>query len=495
MPGLRTPVLLALVLFLIPSAWAQQKDLTLEDYAQWERIGVNTLSPDGTWFAYQITPVEGDGSLRVKRVGDTDEHVFELGSNPRFSNDNAWLAFAIGVSEAERKKMEKSKTRVELSLGLMNLRTAEVDTVEHVQSAVFSDDGRYVAMRKYAPEGQNETGADLVVRHLSTGTHQGIGNVSEYAFSPEGSLLAVAIDATEKLGNGIQLLDLEASSLRVLDSAEKTFSDLTWRDDSFDLAYLREDVQVGEDYPDHVVVIHPRVVDGNEVYVFDAAGRDDFPAGYRVASEGGVRFSDDGSRVFFGLKERIVAEDEDDAADETEDSATEEEDADDAGDEETDDDRVTIAERDKDLDPPGVDIWHWNDPIVQPRQGVIANREKNFTYLSAWTMASDAFAKLADDDIRTVSLTGDQRHGVGYDQTPYQPALRETWNDVYVVDTESGAREQILERIESAWTSPDGDYVIYFRDNDWWSYSVAEGVHRNLTQDVDTQFNNFTAIY
>lgn len=480
-------VLILALLLTATSSRAQQKDLTLEDYAQWERLGVNTLSPDGSWFAYQINPVEGDGSLRVKRVGDTDEHVFALGSSPRFSNDNAWLAFAIGVSEEESKKLEKAKKRVEMSLGLLNLQTAEVDTVEHVQSAVFSDDGMFLAMRKYGPEGGSETGADLVVRNLATGTHQGIGNVSEYAFSPEGSLLAVVIDATEKLGNGVQLLDLAASTVKVLDSAEKTFSNLEWRDDSFDLAYLREDRQVGEDYPDQVVVVHPDASRGNEIRIFDASTREDFPSDFQVATEGGVRFSDDGSRVFFGLKERVAAEESDAIEDESEDVETDEG--------ETEEKGMTIAERDKDLDPPGVDIWHWKDPIVQPRQGVTASRDKNFTYLSAWTMYENDFAKLADDDVRSITLSGDQRHGIGYDPTPYQPALRETWNDVYVIDTQTGDREMILERIENVLTSPDGDYVLYFRGDDWWSYSVAEGVHRNLTEGIDTQFNNFTAIY
>ncbi len=472
---------LSLLLLVTSTAIAQKKDLSLEDYAQWERIGTNTLSPDGTWFAYTIVPMEGDGSLRVKRVGSDDEHVFELGANPRFSNDNAWLAFAIELSEAEKKKLEKSKKRAERSLGLMNLGTARVDTIGHVQSAEFSDDGQFIALRKYPVEGSDAKGSDLVVRNLAVGSHQNLGNVSGHEFSPQGSMLAVTIDASEKLGNGVQLLDLSTSTVRVLESAEKTFSELEWRDDSFDLAYLREGERQGDDYPDHLVVVHFGLDTGGRMQTFDAGTRTDFPEGYRVASEGGVSFAEDGSRVFFGLKER-VSEGEDESAEE------EDEDA------EAKDSTTTNADRDKDLDPPGVDVWHWRDPVVQPRQGVMAGRERNYTYLSSWTFSDDGFAKLADNDIRSITLTGDQRHGVGYDPTPYQPALRETWNDVYVIDTHTGARERVLERIENVVTSPDGYFVLYFRDNDWWSYSVAERQHRNLTKDLDAQFNNFTAI-
>ncbi|MFT4603914.1 MAG: dipeptidyl aminopeptidase/acylaminoacyl peptidase [Rhodothermales bacterium] len=484
---------LALLIAVTSPAFAQKKDLTLEDYAQWERIGSNTLSPDGTWFAYQIVPVEGDGSLRVKRVGSDDEHVFELGASPRFSNDNTWLAFAIEVSEAEKAKLEKSKKRAERSLGLMNLGTAEVDTIEHVQSAEFSDDGQFIALRKYTLEGSDAKGSDLVIRNLAVGSHQNVGNVSGFEFSPQGSMLAVTINASEKLGNGVQLLDLSASTLKVLESAEKTFSDLEWRDDSFDLAYLKEGESQGEDYPDQLVVVHFGLDTGGRMQTFDAGNHPDFPAEYRVASEGGVSFAEDGSRVFFGLKERVSDEEDDEPeeeeATEPKDDEVEIEDADESESE------TTNADRDKDLDPPGVDVWHWKDPVVQPRQGVLAGRDKNYTYLSSWTFSDDAFAKLADDNIRSISLTGNQHHGVGYDLTPYQPALRETWNDVYVVDTHTGVRERVLERIENVVTSPDGYFVLYFRGDDWWSYSVAEREHRNLTEDLDAQFNNFTAIY
>ena len=39
-------------ILLTPTAAAQKKDLTLEDYDQWESLGSNVLSPDGSWFAW-----------------------------------------------------------------------------------------------------------------------------------------------------------------------------------------------------------------------------------------------------------------------------------------------------------------------------------------------------------------------------------------------------------------------------------------------------------
>ena len=343
--------LLVLAVVSVTAVSAQQKDLTQEDYAQWERITSQVISPDGSWFAYQIMPVEGDGWLVIKEIKGDAEHRFDLGSAPRFSSDSAWVAFSLTVSEDERKKLEKSKKRLELSLGLMNLATAEIDTLDHIQSAAFSDDGAFLALRKYKPEEGPSTGADLLIQDLGTGHIQNVGNVSEYAFSPEGSLLAVAIDATEKLGNGIHLIDPASNRVLVLDSDEKTFSDIEWRDESFDLAYLKEGERKGMDYPDHEVVVH-RNLDGRSSMLSFSSGSDaSFPSDYRIAQEGGVRFSEDGSQVFFGLKERLVetplAENEGD------DDKSEDESDGEAQDETEDATGKTIAERDKDLDPPG----------------------------------------------------------------------------------------------------------------------------------------------
>ena len=152
---LRKAVLFALtaLLLLVTQAFAQQQSLTLDDYAQWQRPGSPTPSPDGRWFAYQISLVEGDGWLVVKEVGSEEEHKLMHASRPTFSNNNQWFAFAIGVSEAEEKKLKKAKETVKLKIGIMHLATAAIDTFNFVQSFAFSEDGRFLAMKKYKAEG------------------------------------------------------------------------------------------------------------------------------------------------------------------------------------------------------------------------------------------------------------------------------------------------------------------------------------------------------
>ena len=110
-----------------------KKKLEIEDYGQWQRITSTIYSDDGNWFAYNISLVDGDGWLMVKKVGSdsSGEHKFMHGINPAFSEDNRWAAFQIGVSEDQREKLEEQKKQVKYNLGLMNLHSAEVDLRKH----------------------------------------------------------------------------------------------------------------------------------------------------------------------------------------------------------------------------------------------------------------------------------------------------------------------------------------------------------------------------
>ena len=114
-------------------------------------------------------------------------------------------------------------------------------------------------MRKYAPEKTpscwatrqpGETAADeppasatLIVRTLATGRDMTFGNVAEFEWQnlpKQGKLLAIAIGAEDKTGNGVQLFDAESGTLRVLDSSSSTlFRDSLWRKKSADLAVLK----------------------------------------------------------------------------------------------------------------------------------------------------------------------------------------------------------------------------------------------------------------
>jgi dipeptidyl aminopeptidase/acylaminoacyl peptidase len=458
------------LLFLISSSLqAQKKDLEPADYAQWQNIYSTAFSDDGNWFSYQISLVEGDGWLMLTNVNSEDEHKFMYSTQPAFSSNNNWFTFRIGVSEEEERKLKEEEKSVQFDLGLVNLATTEIDTIKMIQDSEFSETGSHLVMRKYKAEEVKSGGTDIIIRNLETGSDQLVGNVSAYAFNDAGTHLALTIDAFEKLGNGVHLLNFSNNSTTVLDSDTETYKGLSWHDEDNALAFMKTQSDTVHEDENHQVFAFTDVTRISTKKVFDNIEKSYFDEHHRVVDFAGLRWSDDKEALFFGIKEWELKEDE------PEDSSA-------------------IAKLNEGLDPTNVEVWHWEDAEIQPQQKVRQNQNKEDNYLSAWHLDVDRFVQLEDDQVESVNLTGDQKHAVGYDPNPYEPAFREGWNDIYVVDTETGERTQILERHENASSSPGGNYVLYFKDNNWWTYDIEDEQHTSVSGDIDSRFENYKSI-
>jgi protease II len=245
----------AFVVAFAPAQALAQNRPTLKpgDYGKWENLGSATLAPDGRWMAYSITRTSDENELRIREVAGDTAIVVPFGTQVAFSNDSRWAAYTIGHSEKERKAMEKANKPVRSRLALMDLKSRAVTYVDDISSFAFSDDARWVVMRGYSIKDRKSKGIDIVVRDLATGRGTNFGNVSEFAWQDGGPLLALAVDAEGKTGNGVQLYDPSTGVLRTLDSDTATYTGLSWRKDSDDLAALKVRENADFDGATHVV--------------------------------------------------------------------------------------------------------------------------------------------------------------------------------------------------------------------------------------------------
>src|SRR5689334_4192418 len=185
------------------------------DYGQWESLATvreyGGLSPDGKWLAYGVNRSNRNNELRVTNIADGTTKTVAFGTQPAFSSDSHWVAYSIGISESQEEKLKKDKKPVPKKIGLLNLATGELTTVDGIESFAFSPDGAWLAMRHTPPEKKDSdkkdssdasesddtpAGATLLLRQLSSGRDTSFGNVSEYAW-PDlpniGTILAMHI--------------------------------------------------------------------------------------------------------------------------------------------------------------------------------------------------------------------------------------------------------------------------------------------------------------
>ena len=458
------------------------------DYDQWERLGGGVLSPDGTWMAVSIGRVNDEGELRVHRTDSDSVVVVAFGTRATFTKDGAWLAYSIGVSPDAWEAAQRARSPVRNTLGLMNLLTGEQEEIEDIQSFSFSDDGAYLAIRRYKPEDKESDGVDVIVRTMATGAQMSFGNVSAFSWQDEGHLLALTIDADGQIGNAVSVYDPNSGQIRSLDTDAATYRGLSWRDESADLAVLKTFEDEAFQDTAHVALAW-RDLDENDYESFGLDPRADsyFPQSMRMVEFRSPSWSEDGSVLFVGIQERRPDPDWEPPEDEENEEGEENgEDPDEAGDEEAD------ADEEED-DPPGVEIWHSLDVDPVPQQRVREQQLRRVNFLSAWYPDEDRFVQLGNDLTEVTRMVEGGRNVLGLDESPYDESamFRQQFFDLYTIDVATGTRELIENRLTGPGAaSPGGRYVIWFEEADYFSHDLRSGETRNITEDVATQFVN-----
>jgi len=471
-------------------AQSEKKTITPDDYGQWQSISGTVISEDGKWIAYELTIEEKDDTLFVKNVETDSTYKFKLASRPVFSKDSIWAAFSIGYSEEEMEKMQKSKKPIQMKMGLLNLETGKDITFEGVISFTFSEDGKYLAMKKYKATGIKSKGSDLILRDLDEGTDLNMGNVAEYGFNKKGNLFACIIDAEGKSGNGVQLYNLPDNTIKVVDSDKATYSQLQWNKEGTTLAFFKS--MENENYlqENHSVIALRNLDKEYEKRVYNPTEDKTFPEGMRIVTHRKPAWAKDNSSVSFGIMEWKKKPEEEKEEVKKPEEKKEEVKKEEKGKEE-DKKEKEEEKKEEEPKPANVDIWHWKDVEIQPRQMKTASADSTHSYLSVWHIDDNKFVQLGHKDLKDAYLTGDQKHAYGLNQIPYQPAFKVSFADVYIIDAKSGESKMILRKQDAVrGSSPDGNYLLYFRDKNWWVYDIKANIHINVTLGLPSTFWN-----
>ena len=499
--GMAALVLGGLAVFVPVPAAAQQRALvTPEDYGRWERLGGVELSPFGAWIAYVVTRVDETSELRVRHVGGDggadSARVFPWGSEPRFSADGRWLAWTVGLPPEERERMAENDEPVREKAALMDLDTGETREFDDVSEARFDVSGRFLALRGYSPDEPEGKGADVRVIALSTGTETTFGNVGEMAWSPGGSLLALAIATGTDVGNGVQVYDAAAGLLRSADASGSVYRGLSWRDDAVDLAALRSRDDASADGSTHDVLAWrdlDRSTGTMETLVLDAntAG---LPDTLEVVRHRAPEWSDDGRMVSFGLRPPDPAEEaaEGEDADTEQEAAGEGEDPEDPSDPGDDPADDPDADSGADAEPelPGLQIWHTKDVRLIPEQQVSQRRDDARSLLAVWHLDDARAVVLGSDLMASAQLL----HGWAYaledisEPYPWGAKFGRPYHDVWAIDADTGERRQLLTRVRYEWPSEGGEWLVSWDGAAYHGLHMVTGETRELTSELDAEF-------
>jgi len=475
---------LFIVIYTYTFAQTSKPTLTKKDYDQWQSLQSAWISPDGNWVAWSVGLVEGDDTLFIKSMLSDKRYSFKLGSNLQFSENSKWAAFRIGYSEDELEKKREKKETIKYKMKLLHLETDKEELFEDISSFSFNKRSDHLVMVTYKPEGSKTEGKDIILRNLDNRKTRNIGNVSEWSFNKEGDLLAYVIDAEGKKGNGVELFRLTNYQVEVIDSDTATYRKLTWEKKGRAFAFLKAIYDTNFVEQTHKIFA-VKNMGKPEIMNLDPVPGVILPDSMRVKETFTPVWSEDLTILFFGIHDWAAAEKKKKEEKEK-------------GEKEGEEDKASTEKKkpktpEKDEKVPGLDIWHWLDDPIQPRQEKTYTQDKDFTYLCAWNLDTKKVIQLTDEDFRDSRITGDQKHVVIWNKQPYQPQFRMEYADYKIVDVKTGTKTDLFDNFNLRFfygSSPDGKYLLYFKDDQWWTYDISAKKHINLTENIDTDFWN-----
>lgn len=460
---LRASLALTVSIILVSGLYAQEekKILSIDDYPLWSSIVSASISDNGEWISYAYRPNGGDDTLYFKNISSGKIISDPFSERPVFSSDSKWVVYKRNLKKKEADKLRKSKTPVYASGVLLELNTGNKTVWGKVSDISISPNSDYVVVSKNGSS-KDYNGSDMLLKNLNTGSLMNIGNVSQYRFNKKGTQLAYIIDADAKDGNGVYLLNLDSGNILALDTDTLTYSQLSWDDETL---YRSEQGKKGNclavlkgSKPDS---LEQRI---NQVLVFtglDSAKpqttgfKYDTDPGLVISELGPIIFSLDNKSLVVSIKEQEV---------------------------------VNKVSKDTTAN---VDVWHWDDELIQSVQMVRDSRIRRSTYKALLHLDDMSLVQLSSDDMRTVIYDRNINRIIGADPKPY---ISDTnWgggqSDYYLINPVSGQKKLIENKIgRPMGMSPDGSSFLYFKEGDFFVYNLASGEITNISDDLAISF-------
>ncbi len=487
------------------AAQSAKKPITQDSYDLWRSISGATLSADGKWAMYTVSPVVGEGELIIRATAGATEYRAPRGYTGRpqlqaaadsaaqfspagaqFSATSQFAAFIRYASQADveaarRAPRGRPVPQPRNALGIVSLADGKVTVIPRVRSYRFArDGGKFIAYllesdtASGAPGGggggraggrggaaggaapggaRQEPGAPLILRDLASGQETRIEDVTSYLFDDAEHWLAYSAQSADSAKSGVYVRDLTAGTIVTLASGKGNYRSLAIDKKGTQVAFVSDRDDQGTAKPRASLYYASLVVAKGKKELTPTAkivAAGSLGDGLLIADRGRVDFVRDGSVLQFALAP-VPAD--------------------------------TIP-ADSLSDKAVYDLWSWKDTKIQPQQKIDAARDRNRTYVAAYTPASGTWARLSNDSLNSVTIADNGKIALALNPVEY--AIEQTWgdggSDVYLLDPTTAARTLVVKNLPSRpQLSPAAKYVTWFEGNKWWAYATSGGKKVELT--------------
>ena len=428
-----------------------KKTLTIEDLTLWNQISGTKISNDGRWVVYTLDAEDGDPQTIIYDGESGRQTTFQRSNQVQISQNSHHLAFMIHPAEDTVKDLRRQKvSKNDLpgdTLAIYTLETGELVKFPEVKSFKLPEkwDG-WIAFLSTKPEKidtsrkppvnkrkRKKVYDHLVIRNLASGQYKTVDGVTEYALAEAGTRLAlVTAKQDTTMFPGVYLFDPTNQNLQALYRAKGTFKHLTFDESGEQLAFIADLDTTKARVRPFGLFHYESGRDSAELSI--ASGTAPMKTNWTVSEHARLRFSADGSKLYFGLAAPPILPDT---------SLLEEE----------------IAK---------VEVWSTSDTRLYPQQNMQLNRDKRRAYMAVWDTGTRTAVQLANETIPNIALAdeGNGSIALGNSSLPYQKMA--SWEgrtpyDLYAIDVKNGQQKKLDIVAEgSPSISPNGKFFYWY---------------------------------
>ena len=463
---------------------AQKKILDHSDFEIWNRIQNPKISAYGNFIMYSIQTGEKDSQLKIK--DKTGKLIFEYNRSEEgvFTHNSKFAVFKIkawrdSITEMKRRKVKKDKMPID-TLGIFSLNRFTLKKINNVKSYKIPEkwDGyiAYTFEKKTSDNLKNKTDVDndktnsiiktkkssskngypLVIHNLNNSAEDTIPFVTSYTFSKKSNVLAyITTGIKDSIDPGVYIKNLKSNlTQNVYKSHDKAkYYKLSLSDSGKNLAFI-VDTDSTKSYQE-----------SNELYNWSfpnqkaklIVNKTTSPDGYGVSSDGTLNFSNDESKLYFGLALPKIVQD-----------------------------TLLIEE-----EIVNVEVWTYNEPRLYTIQEKQLNNDKKKSFKTVYHLKKNKLVQIASKEFPDAILTedGDENYALISRIEPYQ--LSSQWtaqfskNDLAIININDGVKKLAIKgNPSSASLSPFGKYAFGYNqvDSTWYTYNIKDSKYIELTK-------------
>ena len=479
------------LLLISQSLYGQQKrSLTHADYDGWESLSADKITKNGAFVGYQISPQDGDGRLEIFPFKTpTKKIIIPRGNGFLFTPDDAYAVGKIAAQKdtvrALKLKKKKGDDLPKDSLFIIHLASGKLEKLARVKSfATPTEKGSWIAIHfekeiaskesstnsaasdstKKVEKPKKTDGTKLLVRSLDGAVSWELNRVKSFSFSPNGDYLYFLLAEEEKQDNtALHVLELASGTKRLVYEKMTTYAGMSFSPQSSFLSFVTSDDSLKAKKPSHKLLVYDIKKQSMALEIDKSALKLE---GSRISPDASLRFSEDESRLFFGVTNEYQ-----DYTYENDSTLLDEE-------------RVSL------------DIWGWQDAEIQPMQLKNKSQEEKKSYLAVLSIKDQQVVQLGTPDVDEVQLENKITKSIALAWTDAPYRRNYSWDiqlgrDLYLLDIATGKKELIEKNASgSARLSPAGNYAYWYaaKDSSWVAYDLKAKAKINLTKGLPVPF-------